>query len=57
MSVTITGLEDVKQVLTVIAPREAGNLARSTTQAVASMIAKDARTMAPVGFRCISLGG
>lgn len=46
--VTITGVADIAKIFREIAPREGINLARSTTQAMASDLAKTAKRNAPV---------
>lgn len=46
-TVTLRGLEDVNDMLTQIAPRQAINILRSTVHKIASDIAKDAKTDAP----------
>lgn len=46
-TVTIRGLEDVNNLLTQIAPREAVNIMRATVHGIASDISKDARRDAP----------
>lgn len=48
MKIDIQGVEDIAKVFREVAPREGINLARSTTQGIASELAKDARKNAPV---------
>ncbi len=47
MSFSITGVDEIKNILTEIAPKHAANLMRSTVQGIASTIAKDAKQNAP----------
>ena len=47
MKTQITGVADVAKIFREIAPREGINLARSTTQAIASDLAKSAKNNAP----------
>lgn len=47
MKVTITGIADVNRILAEIAPREAKNLLRNTTLAIAQELAQDAKTYTP----------
>ena len=45
--IEIKGIKDVQRLLRTIAPNKARNLTRSTVHAVASELAKEARTLAP----------
>jgi HK97 gp10 family phage protein len=47
VTVTITGLADLNDVLRAIAPREGINLIRATAQDIASQLAKSAKEKAP----------
>jgi HK97 gp10 family phage protein len=47
MSFSISGIEEVQDILTKVAPRHARNLTRATVQAVASKVAKLAKQNAP----------
>lgn len=47
MSFSITGTEEIKEILKEIAPKHARNLMRSTVHGIASQIAKDASQNAP----------
>lgn len=47
MNVTITGISDVNHILATIAPNEARNIMRATVQALATDIAKGAKTRTP----------
>ena len=46
---SVEGVDDIKKMLSDLAPREARNLMRATIHGVASEIAKDARRSAPRG--------
>lgn len=46
-SVTLTGLQDVNDILTKIAPRQAKNIMRATVHGIAGDIRKEARADAP----------
>jgi HK97 gp10 family phage protein len=47
MTFVIEGVEDIQKLLTKIAPNHARNLMRSTVYAMASTVAKEAKTNAP----------
>jgi len=47
MTVVIEGVEDIQNLLTKIAPNHARNLMRSTVHAMASTVAKEAKTKVP----------
>lgn len=47
MTISITGVDEVKDILNNIAPRHARNLMRATIQSIASTIAQDAKANAP----------
>jgi hypothetical protein len=48
VTVTVTGIPDVVNILAGLAPREAKNLMRTTTADIAKQLATDARDNAPV---------
>jgi len=49
MRLEITGIEEVNKILKEIAPKHAANIARSTVHAIASDIAKEAKSSAVTG--------
>ena len=50
MTISIDGMDEVREVLSTIAPNIARNLIRSTVRNVAANITKAAKPMAPIGF-------
>ena len=46
-NVEVFGLEEIKKVLTQVAPKAAGNLARATIHGLASTVAKEAKKRVP----------